>query len=1683
MADRYQDSLMKAIDYLVKSRIDAINKDVTITCTINKCRNALENSYEVKHNGGFLIAYAQEGASYNQNQEVYVLVPEGDFSKKKMIVGKASQVTEDKNISVISSLLESYNLIGKNTIEDTDSIQPIGLHSYLKEEYKLLYQRGEQNQNFIHFNEDEFKNYIKDADALLIEGSFMTRLPKAHRINKNGLYGIQFLMAFKDKDKPEEIKHVSYVLDSTRMTGNPLLYNNYAEQYAIFPIDTENFLYIESIMAYEQGFVQESDRTQADFWGADIFARELEIYGLRKLGAKDGDYLLRLMTSQGATFKTTSKAEELTCLAQTMYKVNTDVSDSTTYYWFAKDDRITAESAGYHMYGGSGWRLLKDKGANKTFVSNASENRAYENTYMAVAVYKEQVILKDEFILYNEASRRDIQITSDLGLKFSFDRGRPVFTCLVNGKSSDFEDNHADELFSFSWAKIDELGVNTPLNKTYEELEQVYQEGLKNGAGYSELASLKNQMLLMKEVEFDRNILKYPIKQIASKATFSCSVYLRETSTAPDYFIGSTTITLHNESVASPTDYYILIQNGDQVFQYSESGVSPASDRYQDPLEVKPLECHFYDPAGLEVNKDTYKVKWKVPLTDTMLVTPKEGMGVNPANSKIEWYTQATFPTSIKDSYDYQALNNQVTCIVTYGGQEYQQDSDFLFTKVGENGTNGTDIVAKITPVKQPKKGLLAIEVADGAASWNNGESISKKALNFQAYKRNELLNIGSATWDMAGGNRHSRKMSVNGGTVSYAEGGTGNNNQIVRASASFEGQTYYAFYPVPIIDYHGAVQSSQGLAVLDDYKVVLDKTKTLKNIIYNADGRNPLYNKNQGVFFTLDFASNSSDKWVVWEALGGKDDSQSSAALGLSFEKDARDGAKKIEGTVTEEGEYRVYIAPDDVYDGAWCNNLVHATIYSSKEVADRKGNPETDIWVPIHMSLNTFGLASLNAWDGNHVEVNEDENYILAPQIGAGVKDKNNRFTGVVMGKAQTYAEKDVSVGLLGYSAGKQSIWLDAETGKAVFGLPENQASVNNQYTEGRIELVPGGDSKIGMWTIGSRAIYNMTEPTSENGVFKGVAPAKPYKDYPVRDAQISVPHAAQGMILNANPAYLSVKSMPLDETNSNIDWEGANTALKRGDALEVELDPRKSSLFSIYRHTKYSEGNITDTPDLTAARRYPIVGINANGQFYTNAIEDGESSMGIGKIGAFGSSAADGLYIGAQFAYKGTNIFKFFIPEDGTSTERRPVYLTAGTTTRNEYSRPFYINANDFAIYTSSNNSTSKTTDHYIRLDNSALRLGHSTDNYIQMGSTASKLPMVVKTVNDADMAFSGSKLSIKNSNLLSISTKTLKMSVQATNKSQDAASVDITGNAVINGFNNLSIKSSAFTDANKNYRLTIGANVNNSAQGYFGNNNVYLALNDSIQTKLYAKSGMMIQTANNGLNLRSDSADGIKLDAYFNNNSGARPYLHLIPQSGGTGDWIMSSGHGTIQSKNDVGNGRSGVQITSGLSTGWGYFTDVISGSTSSIVANKDICSTNGWCYGWNFAFNGNKGWNAHGGNYTSASLEQHLAWLYSLIDSAYARADSAYNRAGNAQTSANNAQASANNAMGRANSAYNLAGTKANQAEFEALRGQYYNHYHDVVVNNGHRETAKAGVPEHSHDYFVNLTVKSTKPRL
>ena len=1648
-----QDSILKAIDAITKTRIDKLQLDKTVTAEIIKCTNALSREYKCSYNGGNITAYAAEGATYTNGQSVYVLIPQSDMTKRKTIVGVSSAKEDDENISFVSSALSDYNLIGKNVINDKKNIQPVGLHSYKKEEYFLLYDyttRNDPSRNYVNIEIEELNNNLKQAEALMIEASFQTRLPKAHKLSQDGIYGLQFVLAFADRDKTDKngkpaTKYISYVIDSNNMTGNPFRFSSWSEQYQIYPIDIENFLYIDSILFYEKDFIEKDNMNMVNAWGADIFLKDIEVYPLKKIDAVSGNYKLSLSMPQGSTFRGNTSEDQLDIVAKVTEKNINNLSDNTTFYWFKEDNRVVSDSDNYQMYGGTGWAWLKNKGNNYTLYTDATENRAYENKYLCVAVYKESVILKTYFVIYNEAARRDITISSSLGAKFSFDRGKPVLTCMINGKSENFEkdepNGHADNLFRFIWSKIDEYNNTTTFIETYAELEKKYEELKKTpGVSYHDLSALKNQMLALQGVSWNRNVLNYPISQIDNNARFKCSVYLKDTPDGEEYSIGSAEILLQNENAASPTDYYITIENGDQVFQYSESGVSPDDERYTDPLVVKPLICHFFDPAGLEVNKETYDVKWVVPLENSMIVVPTKGMIMNNANNKIEWYAEEIFPLEIANDYDYQALNNQITAIVSYKGQEYKQDTTLLFTKIGENGTNGTDIVAKISPrLKTVNDELLAIVTGKGDICYNDIASTpltsqTNLPLQFDLYQRNTKLALDEKPkWSIAGASNQS-KFLYNPDTQTSQLGWSKEKTerkfryQIIKADIEYEKNNYYAFYPMPVIEYNNA----------GNLHVGLNKTTTIKSITYNSDGRNPLYNKNQFIELNI---NGLQDCYIVWTAEGGEprvtnkagkvyEGHPRNAAFTLLLDNKEKEGSSII--VPAENNVTKVYILPNDVYTGEYTNNLIHAAIYTSRQVYQNGGNTICDVYVPIYMSLNVYGLKSLNAWDGNHVEINEDENYVLAPQIGAGKKDTNNKFTGILMGTSQTYDQKEEQIGLLGYSEGKQSIWLDAETGKAVFGLPEQQATQENQFTEGRIELIPGGESKIGQWRVGSRAIYNMTVPDTLGDGFTGVEPIKPYSDYAVKGAQIAIPQEAQGIILNANPAYASYKGKPLTKTNSKIDFDNANAAIREGDSFEVEIDPSKDSAFSIYRHTKWDKGVLTND-----WHRYPLVGINAQGQFYTNAIENEESSMGIGKIGAFGAIAADGKYVGAQFGYDGTNLFKFFIPKDEESgaTASRTLFLTAGTHTSNEYARPLSMNFKSINLYASSS-SDSTTSNYHMNLSTSGLSLGQTNQTFLDLTFTnnSAEYNRLNTQTNLVITVPKNRHFSLNNHNngtpLLDVNEGNAKITLSGALTARTDKEVDLDSKTKAH-------LGSKYFDFSLDYSAGIGqlASDNGSA----------LIINRDIGTKssFIDNYGILINSKQNGgIQLTSEnSTEGIKIDARLNNNERTSTYMTFTPNDQGFSTFSITSGCGNIWSEKSGVSGYNGLKL-SPFAAPWAIFPDVKPGTSRSIEAMNDIFSEKK-IQGKELYWINDKQ-DSHGWGTSSKDVWAHLDAIYGLIKTVR---DDANNKITNVEK---NAKAWAANAEKNAKAYTNsYAAPKSHSHNYASA-----NHTH--IVNTGNR---------------------------
>ena len=184
----------------------------------------------------------------------------------------------------------------------------------------------------------------------------------------------------------------------------------------------------------------------------------------------------------------------------------------------------------------------------------------------------------------------------------------------------------------------------------------------------------------------------------------------------------------------------------------------------------------------------------------------------------------------------------------------------------------------------------------------------------------------------------------------------------------------------------------------------------------------------------------------------------------------------------------------PLDDFNGECVTNALECIVLnnSASEVAK--------IHIPIHLLLNKYGNAAINGWDGNSVSIDKNGNgVILAPQIGAGQKETDNSFTGMLMGSVKEAGKNKIDIGLFGYNFGERSMFLNAKDGSAIFGKKGPGQIILDPKSE-KAMLYSNGywtnyndDGKPSSYSAGNKAnagmLIDLTTPLIEwgNGNFK--------------------------------------------------------------------------------------------------------------------------------------------------------------------------------------------------------------------------------------------------------------------------------------------------------------------------------------------------------------------------------------------------------------------------------------------------------------------------------------------------------------------------------------------------------------------------------------------------------------------
>lgn len=864
------------------------------------------------------------------------------------------------------------------------------LNSYHTESKELYNYSNDTEDNVLTLDTFAVDEYIKENGSIYCAADFQTSLPQEQQLQGN--YGIIFALDFNSNNNEEDVITKYYSINVNNMTGNPYKLLQPTRQYAFFDINNANFIRVNSITAFVQNFPNQDQFNTVD----DIFITNISLQAANKMTSDElAGYSINLTTPEGSIFTTEASPDAELPIAATVKLRGQEIDDTNIeFYWFVEDATIKTNSSYYSLYGGLGWKCLNELSSTGTFVAGKNEfsikfsdAAARNNTFKCVAVYNGNIFNKT--INIKNYLAVNITIVSDSGTNFYYDQGNPILSCLIDGVA------HPE--YSYIWLKTDDNGVEEIDNTTYQ-----YQVN---------------------------------IGQLTNYAIFKCA------AVSNGFSLGTASITLTN-SLESESGYSLTIVNGTQVFKYDENGVSPTSQSNDVPMVLEPLRLQLTSADGAAIADSVLEnlpISWEIPTEDTLLIVEENSL------SRIE------LSYDIAASYNYKKTNNTISVSVVYQGQTLSAQTNFLFLKDGDPGTNGTNYVCKIVPNVadgQTMPDRVIYDVSHGRLNYNPAGP-NTQWVRAQLWENGELVFDGvssqndfTVAWSILQNKYDYNTSDLTDLTINSNTGQitcSGYNEQydvadIVKVVITTGGVDYTAVLPITLVNLKNL-----------SYNISIPDGSGFKFVTYSSDGRLPQYDNSNPFQVNLinggaDISENSNVSYI-WNIKGAIYQDYQWVDQNLLSENTSND---------EQLSKNQKNFKPASAYDGQCVSVAIECVIRVS-------GSEAAKIHIPVYLGLNKYGLAALNGWDGNSIQVDSTGGFILAPQMGAGRKESDNSFTGMFLGevKESSYASKEV--GIFGYNHGQRSIFLNAETGSAAFGIAK-QGQIIIDPTDGRATIRSG-------------------------------------------------------------------------------------------------------------------------------------------------------------------------------------------------------------------------------------------------------------------------------------------------------------------------------------------------------------------------------------------------------------------------------------------------------------------------------------------------------------------------------------------------------------------------------------------------------------------------------------------------
>ena len=1000
--------ICESVDTIVTERLRTVNFDATITCTIVDDSQKEQGTYIVTDGSTRFTAYTTDTKLKN-NQQVYVTIPNNDYSEQKMIIGKKTTDNANKPYMYIPPF---NNFIkGSDNLAITSSDDYYGLTA--NSDYKADQNIEKQPVTIMTIPvTDVLPTTEIPFTRIGIKANFKTLLPSN---TTQGNYGLRIVPKTNNNESEPA------ALDCNDFYGNPYQFFNYINQEQVFVIpptwkqiteislqffQDNNFNLdqpeeIDEDLSWIEDSIGESMSNDNNIFvsGIELYlGYDVEDFKENKFQIYSIDNLYNYSNINGVRTEKTIKGEWV-FIGEDHENSEIISADALPY------DKETYIPLKRNI-------LLSNGKYTNMYCWEKGKNSAGRMEYQGVRWYRQKY----------GAPKPDDYMSSGWEILDPADKENELyyfispFELKVNLRTNNAEENYKCIVFD---------------NLTFAQKELESKENIENVEIYENIEQVEKPLQISTSTSIVSNTI-----------TFVNDTYERTTS-----FNKQTQLAIVTTDDEDGNYYYYNLMG--EIENENWSKVSRVLNLY---YEATPL------------NKNSIcKVEWIVPVLDTMFQSvnfkilgmsldeinisdKKSWISVqnlnkqkNPVASNSSVYykrividnlegkakdlleTENPFDLSYQISQNYKQtrINNNIDCKLYYLNDEVPYTTSRRFS-FGLNSTSGTEVV---------------VQLQCNELEWENEENIIGYHPIIKLHQGHQVFKI---TPSIVISNSR-QKLDINDFEIEYSWYGRTNVPSCFNSNSGVqEDNTYF-------IQIDNAPNS-------DEY-IVLQMTMKYNNY------------SNLTAYLPFAFANKVNENSYA-EMPDGVFEVIYDSASGLPF-TDNYNIPYLIDNIDTNEIQWNTYIVDNNIYTNTKdiierpyypsintnnsnaLNTLLPSSFYTEglKPVSIRAINKQTNYvyWSqPLLILKNKFPNSLINKWNENLL-IDEENNTIMSAMMAAGTKDEENKFSGVLMGAIQGKSEGALAQhGLYGYQAGEQS-----------FAFKEDGTAFIGKSGKGRIEF----------------------------------------------------------------------------------------------------------------------------------------------------------------------------------------------------------------------------------------------------------------------------------------------------------------------------------------------------------------------------------------------------------------------------------------------------------------------------------------------------------------------------------------------------------------------------------------------------------------------------------------------------